>query len=68
MVERDRLTVVGEQARLVVEGVDMRDAAGHEQEDDALGPGREMRRPGSERIGGRRIGGEHFLHDGWHQQ
>ena len=45
------LAVVGEQPRLGIEGIDVRDAAAHEQEDDALRPGREVRRLGCERVG-----------------
>jgi len=35
-----------------VEGIDVRDAAGHEHEDDAFGPGGEVGYFGSERIDG----------------
>ena len=52
---RRRWPVVLVEGRLGVEGVDLRRAAVHEQEDDALGPRLEMRRPGRER--GWRSGG-----------
>ena len=39
VIDRDRLAGVGEQLRLGIEGIDVRDAAGHVQEDDALRPG-----------------------------
>ena len=49
--ERQRLAVHLGELRLGVEGIDVRDAAVHEQEDDAPGPGREVRRPGGQRVG-----------------
>ena len=39
-------------ARLVVERIDLADAALHEQEDDPLGPGGEVRRPRGQRVAG----------------
>jgi len=49
---------------LRIEGVDLAGAAGHEKEDDALGPGREMRRLDGDRVRGvrlDRVGGEKAL-------
>jgi hypothetical protein len=46
---RERLAVVPLQERLVVEGVDLRRTAMHEEEDHALGAGRRVRQPGCER-------------------
>ena len=43
-VDGDGLAVVAEQGRLGVEGVDVRNAARHEEEDDVLGARREVRR------------------------
>jgi hypothetical protein len=45
-----RLAVVAIQQRLGIERVDVRRAAFHEQKDDPLGPRRQMRRFGCERI------------------
>ena len=50
-LEADALAVPLRQLRLGVEGIDLRRPAVHEQVDDALGLGREVRRLGSERIG-----------------
>ncbi len=58
---RARLAVVLVQVRLGVERVDVRRPAVHEQEDDALGPRREVRRLGRQRVaivGQRWRGGE----------
>ena len=48
--ERQGLAVVAIEERLVIEGVDLRGAAMHEQEDDALGPRGKMRRARGQRI------------------
>src|SRR5207249_6348349 len=58
-LHRDSATVQGVQDRLVIEGVDVTGTAVHEQEDDALGLGRKVRRPRGQRVdvGGRRIRG-----------
>ena len=53
----DRLTVEAVELRLVVERVDLARPAIHEEEDHALGFGREVRRLGRERIGERRARG-----------
>ena len=47
--ERQRLVVVADEQRLVLEQIVLRRAAVHVQEDDALGAGREVRRPGGQR-------------------
>ena len=49
--------MVPSQPRLGVEGVDLRRAAGHEEEDHPPRPGREMRRAGRQGIGRRSVGG-----------
>src|SRR4029079_8342396 len=51
VVEREHLAVVTRQPRLVVVGIDVTDAALHEQEDDALGAGWKVRRLGREWVG-----------------
>ncbi len=48
----DGLAVLAGQARLGVEGIDLAGAAVHVEEDDALGPGGEMRPAGRVRVGG----------------
>jgi hypothetical protein len=57
VVHGDGLAGVGEELRLVVEGIDVRGAAGREDEDHLPGPGGEVPRPGGERVGagGRRL-------------
>ena len=50
-VRRQRLAGVAGQRRFGVEGIDVRRAAVHEQEDEPLGPGRKVRVLGGERIG-----------------
>ena len=52
VVEGDGFPVVSDELGLGIERVDVRYAAGHEQEDDALGLGREVAGFGSERIDG----------------
>ena len=56
------LAVIGGQVWLRVEAIDMRDSTGHEEEDDALGFGREVRSLGCERILG--VHGSAFEHVG----
>ena len=51
---RQRLRVEPVQERLGVEQVHLARAAGHEQKNAALGLGRQVARPGSQRTGGRR--------------
>ena len=50
LLERQRLAVVGGQARLGIEQVDVRRPAAHEQEDHPLGPRRVVRRLRRERV------------------
>ena len=56
MIERDLLAVIGDQLRLGVERIDVRDAAAHEQKDHRLGFGGKMRLFRSQRIGAVRVG------------
>ena len=64
VVERHRLAVIGGELRLRVEGIDVRHAAGHEQEDDVRGLRREVRRLRGERVGTRGfILGEQLRHE-----
>ncbi len=49
---RHRPAVQRIKARFVIEGIDLAGPTVHEEEDHALGPGREMRLPGRQRIGG----------------
>ena len=65
------LAAVGDEARLGVEGVQVRDAAGHVEEDDALRLAREVRRFRGERVGGAvaaGVLGEQVREDGRHRQ
>ena len=50
LLEREGLAVVALEQRLVVEGVDLRRPAAHEEEDDPLGPGRKVRGTQSQRV------------------
>ena len=50
MVERDLLAVIGEELRLGIERIDVRNAAAHEQKDHRLGLGRKMRLLGGQRF------------------
>ena len=51
LLERQRLARVLGELGLVVEQIHVRRAAGHEQEDDALGLGRVVRRHDRQRVG-----------------
>ena len=53
------LAVVLRQRRLGIEQIDLRRRAGHEEIDDALGPGRELQRSRPAAVGSRRLLGEH---------
>gem|GEM_PF-5080447 len=64
VIELQFLAMVAGQRRLGVEGVDVRHAAGHEQEDDPLGLGREMRLTGCQRVS---LVGLQLLQDGREQ-
>ena len=50
---RRGLAVILSEAGLGIECIDLRRSAGHEEKDHALGPRREMRPPGRQRIGAR---------------
>ena len=52
------LVVVLLELRLVVERVDLRDAAGHEEDDQVLGPGREVAGPRGKRVPAVHVGGQ----------
>ncbi len=53
----DRLVVVPLEHRLVVEGVQVRQATGHEEDDQVLGPRGEVAGPGGQRMPAAQLGG-----------
>ena len=50
IIDRDRFAMVGKELGLMIEGIDVRNAAGHVQKDDPLRFGGKMRLPRRERV------------------